>query len=714
MDAPMTPAQANKIMDMADEMQEERRIRYNDNLNLYLNKINDDEDAPASPNYIYATVSQEAAILLPKDPHWVAKADRRGYERQEVLLPSLLKKMFKSTKMLRTLRHVFLSSVIWDFGAIKLGMGMAYNPKSEQEKIEENRLKARDENMKMLAGNVFPVEQSEMHEIELLEHFAFLESPALLQHPAADSVVSNLETHIREHQAFAQVPHTPMTDFDSYKQPDFPFGKAVMPIDLYWEPGHMFFDEAGWVAHGTWHRKEDLVGHPLMDQNVVKKLQGETLDDTFQHLYPDGEWNAIMNSEDDILRVWEIWNHRLRVREIWVKGNDKPLYRPPNDPRHKWPYHHIEKYPFNILALSQAPGRTHGRAPLHYMEHGQRLEMDIMESIALHIQRSVPKYELDVEMLEGREQIVRALETLRSGSHGGVIMTKKDGDAGKRAVIPVATAQMDQTNLIMLQLLEKNRPVNSGLADQARGITTGATATETQITSSATNVRLNDFIGLVTELTQWVGTTSLQIWRQFAPESMELRVTMGRMDVWEEFKRTDLLPYYDLDVFLPQPGDEQKRAVEIQNTIHMFAQVPQLAEVVDFEQLGRELLFSMNPGHTDLDRYFKQESAAEMVAIQNEERLMAQGQQVEVTADQMHSVHMQAHQVFMQRVAQSMQNPETQEAAQTILQVLQQHIQQHMQFIQSPLIGRNRDARFNRDGNPGTDKSITSAAAQGV
>lgn len=686
-----------------------------------------------APNFIMSTRRRLIAQLYPSNPTFNCTPRVRGFEGRAKVVSSLLDYYWRELNVLDVMRRVIDDTLIYGYGVVKIGMGSFITGNKTTETEEEAFTRIDVEHEDFLSGESVKVDVNDSHEIDLEAHMQILNDPSLLEHPDASTILFNMNEHVEEHQEYLQdpIPDFP-TEVGRGPSYDWPFMESVGP-DVYWDPMVVNPQDSAYIIHRVKKRLLDIKSDPLYKN--TGDLNADSYNEEELEAYsPNGiedEDNTYIPDELAVVTIYEIWDAETKTVSTYAKDQETAIRSASSD---AWP-NHIEGFPFEWLVFTEVSEETHGPGILEYIKWPQKFLMRLYSELATHSDRSSVKFEIDENRLSPRETHSSVENKLAEPtSHVGIFTT--DGQA-IRTIMP---APIDQSKLMLIQLLQGVIFENSIVSSNVGGVSTSETATQASILASAANINIGDMVERLNRMQSKVANKLLGVVRQYGPEKQVFYIVTPNGQEWLNYNINDVQASWQVEVDMPSPFESQTAKQEWLNMFHVFSPI--------MDPVGRQnfMLEGMKRfGIKNTELYVEKPSIETQSNIHSENSLLHLGQAVQARQGEQHVEHIEGHSMaiqewsklvmqVMEQIVQS--NPELQNnpdeemmmglvmqdekarKAVTSTQLAQKHIEEHQQLMQNEGLEegptRRRQAVPFPTGNVGRTESIMSNQQQGT
>jgi len=732
----MTKEQVLSRIDLVEKQRESRKSRVKETLRMLANDFGSTSQSDGSvvnllaPNFIMSTRRRLIAQLYPSNPTFNCTPRVRGFEGRAKVISSLLDYYWRELNVLDVMRRLIDDTLIYGYGVVKIGMGSFITGNKTTETEEEAMIRISEEHEAFLSGESVKVDINDTHELDLEAHMQILNNPSLLEHPDGSTILFNMNEHVEEHQEYLEDP-TPdfPTEVGLGPSYDWPFMESVGP-DVYWDPMVINPQDSSYIVHHVKKRLLDIKDDPLY-KNTQNLNADSYNEEEFELSGIQEEDNTYIPDELAVVTLYEIWDAKTKKVSTYAKGQEEPIRSPSGD---VWP-DHIQGFPFEWLVFTEVSGETHGPGILEYIKWPQKFLMRLYSELATHSDRSSVKFEIDENRLSPRETHSSVESKLAEPtSHVGIFTT--DGPAINTIIPP----PIDQSKLMLIQLLQGVIFENSIVSSNVGGVSTSETATQASILASAANINIGDMVERLNRMQAKVANKLLGIVREYGPEKQVFYIVTPNGQEWLNYNINDVQASWQVEVDMPSPFESQTAKQEWLNMFHVFSPI--------MDPVGRQnfMLEGMKRfGIKNTELYVDTPSVETQSNIHSENSLLNLGQAVQATQGEEHVEHIEGHsmaiqewsKLVMQIMEQMVQaNPELQNnpdeemvmglvmqdenarKAVTATQLAQKHIEEHQQLMQNEgLEGdptRRRQAVPFPTGNVGRTESIMTNQQQGT
>ena len=735
----MTKEQILSRLSLVERQRESRKSRVKETLRMLANDFGSTSQSDGSvvnllaPNFVMSTRRRLIAQLYPSNPTFNCTPRVRGFEGRAKVISSLLDYYWRELDVLDVMRRVIDDTLIYGYGVVKIGMGSFITGNNATETEEETLLRIGGEHEDFLSSKSVKVDINDNHAIDLEAHMQILNDPSLLEHPDASTIIFNMNEHVEEHQEYLQdpIPDFP-TEVGRGPSYDWPFMESVGP-DVYWDPMVVNPQDSAYIIHRVKKRLLDIKDDPLY-KNTEDLNADSYNEEEFEAYSSNGiedEDNTYIPDELAVVTLYEIWDAETKTVSTYAKDQETAIRSPSPD---AWP-NHIEGFPFEWLVFTEISEETHGPGILEYIKWPQKFLMRLYSELATHSDRSSVKFEIDENRLSPRETHNSVENKLAEPtSHVGIFTT--DGQA-IRTIMP---APIDQSKLMLIQLLQGVIFENSIVSSNVGGVSTSETATQASILASAANINIGDMVERLNRMQSKVANKLLGVVREYGPEKQVFYIVTPNGQEWLNYNINDVQASWQVEVDMPSPFESQTAKQEWLNMFHVFSPI--------MDPVGRQnfMLEGMKRfGIKNTELYVEKPSIETQSNIHSENSLLHLGQPVQARQGEQHVEHIEGHSMavqewsklvmqVMEQIVQS--NPELQNnpdeemmmglvmqdenarKAVTSTQLAQKHIEEHQQLMQNEgLEGdptRRRQAVPFPTGNVGRTESIMSNQQQGT
>tara|TARA_R110000824_G_scaffold263864_2_gene452684 strand:- start:1449 stop:3647 length:2199 start_codon:yes stop_codon:yes gene_type:complete len=732
----MTKEQVLSRIDLVEKQRESRKSRVKETLRMLANDFGSTSQSDGSvvnllaPNFIMSTRRRLIAQLYPSNPTFNCTPRVRGFEGRAKVISSLLDYYWRELNVLDVMRRLIDDTLIYGYGVVKIGMGSFITGNKTTETEEEAMIRISEEHEAFLSGESVKVDINDTHELDLEAHMQILNNPSLLEHPDGSTILFNMNEHVEEHQEYLEDP-TPdfPTEVGLGPSYDWPFMESVGP-DVYWDPMVINPQDSSYIVHHVKKRLLDIKDDPLY-KNTQNLNADSYNEEEFESSGIQEEDNTYIPDELAVVTLYEIWDAKTKKVSTYAKGQEEPIRSPSGD---VWP-DHIQGFPFEWLVFTEVSGETHGPGILEYIKWPQKFLMRLYSELATHSDRSSVKFEIDENRLSPRETHSSVESKLAEPtSHVGIFTT--DGPAINTIIPP----PIDQSKLMLIQLLQGVIFENSIVSSNVGGVSTSETATQASILASASNINVGDMVERLNRMQSKVANKLLGIVREYGPEKQVFYIVTPNGQEWLNYNINDVQASWQVEVDMPSPFESQTAKQEWLNMFHVFSPI--------MDPVGRQnfMLEGMKRfGIKNTELYVDTPSVETQSNIHSENSLLNLGQAVQARQGEEHVEHIEGHsmaiqewsKLVMQIMEQMVQaNPELQNnpdeemvmglvmqdenarKAVTATQLAQKHIEEHQQLMQNEgLEGdptRRRQAVPFPTGNVGRTESIMTNQQQGT
>ncbi len=706
---------------VAQRQKKDRDAEYDRWLALLTNEWTDGK-MKLAPNIVHSSVRQLVSTVLFDEPDFFARAMQPRYQDASEGVTAYLNWLWGQIEGNEQTELVITDAIVYPIGFWKVGMGRAYNSERQLRELETAEADARAEEAAWMEGDISPtVAEDDRHATHIPMHQQFLESEELKQSPFADLVREVIEAHIDEHGDLLTVTEPTRSPTQEGSEPDMPFIYRVSPRDIFWDGGHMIFEQSRYVLERSRMLFDEWMENPAYRH--PDGVQPTDITDEAKMTFDDQEADRTRTERG--MGVIDIWHHYDKsdgTYSAWIDGMMDPVR-----PKQPQQYRFMKGYPLEALRLDIVPERLHGPGLVARLEHPQEMDSDIAHRIGTHARNASNKWVLVKDRLENPENSAQVKADIQDSEMDAVIEANDE-----RVLSAVPPAVLDPSLFGTREVLKETVQEAVGLSDPGRGQVTGATATEIREVSGSQGVVMGGISKKLRRALVNVQRKLMAITREFGPEQMIVPI-FGTKLQWADFKRTDLIGDYQVGVNLPLPGDKQNDLNNAINALHEMRVSPNVKGDGERE-LEKHVIKTMG---LQPELYFKDPVADAEQAVALEHMAFTQGQPVEPRQGEDTAYHLEQHRAYVSdierdlmqlnqitgRVQQLMQQgmppeqvpPQAQLAMQQlqqlqmVLQVALQHIQMTEQMQPNTPQGRRRNALlFPLGETEGTPESITS------
>lgn len=717
----MTPEIIQARIAVALRQEENRNEEWDNYLRLLTNEWTDGK-MKLAPNVVHSAVRQLVATVMYEDPEFFARPMNPKYADRSRGVTAYMNYLWDQMQASEQTELVITDAIVYPFAAWKVGLGRSYMSEMELETLEIAEDDALSEQLRWLVTDFdTPVLSSDRHATHIPSHENFLLSPQVEQSPFKEIIVQYVNQHIDEHgDLLVSVEPTRGADTEG-DDPDMPYVYRYCPRHLFTDGNHMLFEQSRYILAKLRLNFDDWMENPAYRH--PEGIKPTDITDEARQTFDDEEISRTMTERG--MGVIDVWEHYDKVNgefSAWIEGSLTPVrdIQP-------MPYRFLKGYPFEFLRFQVVPDRLHGPGTLSYLDHPQRMDMDITHRIGTHVKNAGVKWEVVVAQLENPSSEDWQAQ-ITDPEMDGIVKVQQKG-----AIEAIPPAQLDRSLFDMRAIINQTVQEAIGLNDPARGTITGATATEVRAAQGATQSVLTGAARKVRKSIVNVMQKCLAITREFGPDYLVIPV-WGRQNEWEEFKRDDLVGSWQVNVELPLPGDKQNDLNNAINALHEMRSSPN----VRGEGLKRLEGTVLRRLDLEPDLFFESQSVDAEEAVEYEHNMMLKGELPQPKPGEDSTYHLEQHDKFLmdlqrdfmqksmifQQMGQQMQqmgqmgqqNPQMMGAGQLLqmelqqlqqqMQVVQQHIQLTEQLMPNTPQGRRRNALLFPSENPGTAESI--------
>jgi len=709
----MTPEIVQARIAIAKRQSEHRSRQWDEYIRLLTNDWagGDVDTMKLGPNIVHSTIRQLVATVIFDDPEFFARALQSRYQDRSNGVTAYMNYLWDAIKGAEQTELVITDSLVYPFGMWKIGMGRAYQSEKALAKLEAAEDLANEEHELWLQGDFdTPVEEDQRHATHIPSHQMFLESPDVQESPFRDTILAFATRHIDEHGDDLVVTEATTSADTEGDDPDMPFLYRVSGRDVFWGGGGNTFEDSRYVLvrsrrnFDEW--KEDMTyRHP-------KGVQPTDITDEARLTFDEEELDR--TKADRGMGIIDIWEHYDKAEgdfSAWIEAELDPVR-----PFQGQPYRFMKGYPLEMLRHQVVPEHVHGPGTVSYLDHPQRMEMDIAHRMGIHVKNASTKWMLFPDRLKNPENTAQTKMDLQNPDMDAIIEVQAEN-----ALVPVPSNPIDNSFFQMRAIMKETVQEAVGLNDPARGNITGATATEVREASSSTQILLNDTAKKVRKGITKCMTKILAVVREFGPDRLIVPV-FGTRNQWEEFKRSDLVGQWQIAIELPLPGDKQNDLNNSINAVHEMRSSPN----VQGEGMARLEKLMLRRLGLQPEVYFTEAAVDTQGRVELEHKALMQGQPVQPLPGEDSKYHLDQHNDLAGELERQLmtlsaiQDPQIAPLAQQQAQILQQqmqfvgeHIQQTQQMQPNVAQGRRRNALLFPSENPGTPESIQSNEIQG-
>ena len=722
----LTPEIVQARIAIAKEQAADRDIVWDKYLKLLTNDWTEGKFKLA-PNVIHATVRQLVATVMFEDPEFFGKPMQQKYADRARGHTAYMNYLWDVMEASEQTELVITDAIVYPYGVWKVGMGRSYMSEKQLSDIKGEEDLAKAEEDLWLEGDFdTPVEESQRHATHIPSHERFLNTEEVEASPFKEQIREITNQHIEEHGSLLETIETTRSLDQEGDNPDTPHVIRFSPRHLFTDGNHVLFEQSRYVLAKTRLNFDEWMENPVYkhpDNAQPTDISTENKD-RLSNAYPE-DVNMDSTMVERAVGVIDIWEHYDKADgtfSAWIEADLEPVRK-----IQPMPYRFLNGYPFEYLRFQIVPEKMHGPGTMAYLEQPQRMDMDIAHRIGTHVKNASTKIWLNVQALFNQDAQAARRE-LQNPEMDAVIETQGPDAVGVLPIPPIDASFFQMRGIISETVQEA-----VGLNDSARGEITGATATEVNRASQATQTVLSANAKKVRKGIVRVMEKSLAMVREFGPDSMVIPV-WGEQNQWEEFKKDDLVGNWQINVELPLPGDKQNDLNNSINALHEMRASPN----VKGEGLKRLEGVVLRRLDLEPDLFFDTQSVDAEEAVAYEHANLIRGELPQPRPGEDTTYHLDEHndllenrqrealqlQSMMQQampVLQQMQQSgqvdpnamgqfqfmqQTMQQLQQTMELIQQHIDATRQLQPAVPQGQRRNALLFPTGNEGTAESI--------
>lgn len=694
-----------------------------------------------APNIIHSHLQEVVPLLYFADPDFYVVAESAQNQAQAEVNEKVLNHYWRFLGVKREMRQNIANAHTYRIGVMKCGMPIAQYPQSfEVPDATEQKTLAQEENLQLLLRGDVEVKDTDDRSTHIVIHQALMDDPAAQSiFDINDGAQKRVLEHIDKHNA-----EPPLEERGMDMEPlpvEMPFLKAISPKHVFFEPGIEEWRESAYIMQRIGVRLSDLKKSQIY--NVPEDLSASGLDPEILQLLRSAQEDDIFDvdralaeyPEFGVVWLYEIWDRPTRTLSTWIEEHETPIRK-----FEAWPYNEIEGFPYRVLKYSDVPGIISGPSPLEILSFPQAMLKRLYGQVGDHTDKAGAIAEV-VEPNLTSESKQSIDEILGDPTHKRAVKVTEKGTINWSQPAP-----LDPIILPLINMIENGVvPEDTGISPQNR--VTGATATETSIVASGSNVAIADRINTTEDFQVECARMLLGVLKEYGPDEEEILTDLERPE-WITWKSEDITPLCHIMIESPSPTDGERDRQMSLNLYHEIRESPNL-EGKGRMELEKDIF--RTHGKKIYQRYLRNPDPEVEAAIASEHKIFSTGQDQPAVPGQNHAAHMDGHlkrhqmlkqaiqkrqqasvQTAQQSIEQQMpsangqgqelvqqivaQDPELQRGARE-MQILEQHFIQHQEIQESEKSGQG--GRFASSlpqptGNPGKTSSIISAQTAGV
>lgn len=713
----VTPEDVRTRIDIAKRESIERNRRYDAYLALLTNRWNETMDFEIGTNTIHSTVRQLVASTMSADPEFLLRPYHPSGLEAARGVTAYANYLWGEVEGLEQTELVVTDSIVYDVGYWRMGMGRAYQSEKELEKIEEQEMKADEEQMFLLQLIESDVLEDDNHQIHLAKHLTFKMSKEVQTNPEKDTLIDMLDQHIDEHGMFVRESSPATSATDMPDDINTPFLYRVSSRDVFTGGQANRFQGTRYLLI-----RNHINYEVFKDSKVyINKENHDPVDseDNVSFLETQ-EQREIARTERGmgLIPIWELFDKNTGTYSAWYEDSLKPARKMID-----MPYRFLKGYPVIPLKHQIIPDHKDSPGLMDYMAEAQEFDRDTSRRIAIHVKNASTKWILLTDLLKNQD--ANKVKSDISNPEMDAVIEATQG----MPLVPVPPNPIDPSFFHAKNIAADSMQKASGLSDSQQGQSTGVTATEVRVNSGAAGQVLTGYQKNIRRGLISVMDGLLAIAKEWGPDYF-ITPVMNEPETWVPFKRSDLVGRWQVKVEMPLPGEKQE---ELNNALNGY-QLLRTSPNIQGEGMRRfEMMVLRRLGFQNPELYLGLVGVDVEQNVAHEHELLQAGKQVKPMPGENTTFHLQQHNQLLENLTgefqelaknymqQSQQQgipPEAvqktlQESAQP-LQMLQQHIEATMQLMPEQPQGRRSSALLFEDGNPGTEESQRTNEMQGT
>lgn len=349
-----------------------------------------------------------------------------------------------------------------------------------------------------------------------------------------------------------------------------PFNVRVSPWNFLRNRGSTSLKNASWVAERVFLPLQEVKDDPQytnkgdLRSNAVPSMtssqtfgEGYILTDQGTDQYTM-EGRALVDPEEQLVEMWEIWDRATMKRIVIARGAKKPLvYK-------DWPYDLAGRFPYVEICFTNVPDEPY---PIAYCTSFREIvsQINIMTSYELEfVKRSVGHLGVDGNLVDELE-----IEKMRSGEPLGVVISKgPPADAFQN----VGGVPINPDLKWVHAKAEANLETISSVSDALRGgqAPQNELATVAKLQAAGTSNKIADMQDVVSDaMIEWAEIVDM-LAKQLCDTETAIRIAAEDGFSWKKFTKQDIRGKYEYGIIagsmLAQNEDvQQQQALNLLN-----------------------------------------------------------------------------------------------------------------------------------------------------
>lgn len=284
-------------------------------------------------------------------------------------------------------------------------------------------------------------------------------------------------------------------------------------------------DSWGWIAQKITVTKEEANKDRRFSKSALRTVKTRKEKDNKSPFNPFKRKESSDTSEPDVIVYWEIYDLKKQEWLVIAENAEKPLIEPKTVPLG------MDKHPFSILRFVLRENTPYPIPPIFPGLDPQK-EYNLSRSRLLtHRKRFNRKYLAIVTKFEDPDTEIPKLE---QGDDGTILRAMSNG-----AVETINDAPLDQQNIQEILMLNGDMTELLGSPDEARGIASADSATQSSILDRRLEVKEGDRMSIVIDFVRDVAKKLDKLIEAHIDQDTAVKIVGPDGEKWDIVRRTD-------------------------------------------------------------------------------------------------------------------------------------------------------------------------------